>query len=129
MGKKKEAKKSLLEARLALVPPEAGETLPGVPVAVAIEEAYTLAREAKKAKKQFLKLPGFDAGALEGLSLLADALDDAEDDWRKARLDQDGKSLKKVRKEAEKLRADIVASGRYLLRHDERAQRELDQIA
>src|SRR5262245_11486229 len=112
MGKKKEAKKTLVESRLAALPPDAGDRLPGLPVAVAVHEANSLDREARKLRKQLLALPDFDAGALDGLPLLVADLKDAEAGWKKARLDQQGKSLKKVRREAEELRSAVIASGR-----------------
>ena len=119
---------SLLERRLAALSLDAAVTDPTMPVAQALLEADRVHREAKRARDRFAKLAGFDLEHLDGLRELAGALDDAEDAWKRLRLDKKSSPLGLERREAEDLRAAAIASGRYLLRHDAAAQAELDHI-
>lgn len=125
---KKPKAPSLLERRLATLAADAARTPPTVPIPQILLEAERVYREAKRAKSDFAKLAGFDVDDLEGLRELAAALDDAEAEWKRHRLDKKASTLGAERREAEDLRATAIASGRYLLRHDPRAQSDLDQI-
>lgn len=125
----KKQEPSFVERRLASLAPEAADTAPTMPVGQALLEAERVYREAKGERGSFKKLPGFDIDDLDYLRDLLVALDDAEDAWRKHRLDRRSDPNTEARREAEDLRASAISSGRYLLRHDPRAQAELDFIA
>jgi hypothetical protein len=118
-----------IAARVAALPPEAAETLPSASVDVLVLEAEQIARAGAKLARELAKLPGFDMSDLELLEPVAEEVAQAERAWRKARLAEAADGHKESRKEAERLRASLLAAGRYLFRKDDRALRELDAIA
>ena len=118
-----------LEARLTALPPEATATQPTMPVKIAILEAERLHAGAQPLRAKLARLPGFRIEELADLPALVSALTKAEQHWTRARVEKQAVSLKAVRAEAEKLRRDMMAAGRFLLRRDPAAQRELDRIA
>jgi len=132
MGKEKGKKgKSgeLIAARLAALPPEAAETLPSTAVDVLVLEAERVAKAGEKIARELAKLPGFELDDFALLGAVADELADAERAWKRARVAEAADGHKDARKEAERLRASLLAAGRYLFRKDDRALRELDAIA
>src|SRR5262245_49112667 len=103
--KKKREKAERLEARIARTGSEGAETLPSMPVEEALVEAKRLYREAWRLRNDLAELPDFDKNDVADLPLLIEALDEAEQTWRKARAALGDKSLKGARKEAGRLRA------------------------
>ena len=128
---KPSSKKFDLEAAIRALAPEAAQTAPSLPIAVATLEARRLFKEACKVRPQFLKLPDFDAKDLDTIPARIAALDAAQKDWLDARLDKSSSSRSKTgdRAAAEALRGKLMNAGRYLLRKDPKAQGRLDQIA
>lgn len=116
------------DERLAALPSETAELNPDEPVDGVIAMAIRLAELGKSALPRLKKLPDFDPRWATELSAAALALGAAEHVWVDARSkSRAGISPKRV-KEAESLKSDIVASGRYLLRADPVAQQQLDEI-
>jgi hypothetical protein len=76
-----------------------------------------------------IRLPGFDPRDLDLVQTLARALNAIERDWQLSRTDLKLRSKKTVRQEAEALRAQLVASGRYLCRGDAAALAEVERIS
>jgi hypothetical protein len=127
-GKTKRGAFDLESLRTAL-PPESRGLLPRISPKVAVVEATRLYREAQKIRRRLAQLPSFRLADLDHLPPLCKALEAAEKRWSIARLDRQASSLKPLRKEAEELRGHMFAAARFLLRHDEAAQAELDRIA
>jgi hypothetical protein len=124
----KKAAKVDLEPRLAALRPEEAELNPDEPVAQTIAGYVRAVALAKPALPQLSKLPGFQNVWVTEAMPVVEALTAAEAAWANARArSRAGISPGRV-KEAEKLKSDIVASGRYLLRQDAVAQQQLDQV-
>lgn len=118
-----------LDAALAALSPEARSAAPDKPVAVVLLEAERLLSAALRLKKALLALPSFPADQLPLLDLALPALSDAERAWQKARFRTRESTLGATRKEAEALRARLLATGRYMLRHDAAARAEVERIS
>ena len=118
-----------LGSRLAALPPESAAAAPGLPIKVALLEAERLHGAALKLRPKLGRLPGFSVADLDGLPVLIAALGRAELAWQGARAERAAASTKGVRREAEALRRGVMVAGRFLLRRDPAAQRDLDLIA
>jgi hypothetical protein len=118
-----------LDGAIAALHPEARNAVPNAPVRIMIAEAEQLYAAARPLREQWKRLPDFDVATVDALPQLVAALKIAEQRWQTARAERMSGPLRAARKEAEQLRRQLVASGRYLLRKDPGAQRELDGIA
>ncbi len=117
-----------VERALGSLPPDAGQTPPNIPVAAALQEANDVAKAAKRHFAKLRKLP-FDHTLVPMLPKVAEALRDAETEWRTLRKRFGDQNLASLRKEAETLKRDLFAAGRYFLRADGAAQALLDAVA
>lgn len=118
-----------LASRLGLLFEGAEQTAPKMPVKVALFEAERMLEPTQRLRQKLAELPDFDLADADDLPELIDALRRAESAWQDARAVQAEVSLAELRRDAEKLRARMMSSLRYLLRRDPGAQRTLDQIA
>jgi hypothetical protein len=118
-----------LDGAIAALPPETRTTAPTLPIKVAVAEGEQLHKAARRLREQWKRLPDFDVASIDSLPQLVAALKIAEQRWQTARAERMSGSMRAARKEAEQLRRQLVASGRYLLRKSPAAQRELDRIA
>ena len=122
-------KGSTIADRAKALPPGSDQIQPDMPVKTALLEAERLRAAGMKLRPQLLGLPGFDVADLDDLPALIKEVDGAELAWQRVRLGARASSRTDARAEAEKLRGDLMAAGRYLLRKDPAAQADLDVIA
>jgi hypothetical protein len=120
-----------LQTRLLALDPARGAEEPEVPIDGAVLEALRLRRRARKLRDALLELPGFDARAVDELGPRAEALRAADAAWQALR-DQSADApttTVALRRQAEGLRADLLASARFHLRKLPDAQRVLDELS
>lgn len=129
-GSAKKASKQTfdLAAALAALPPEAAEKAPDQTTSDALQDARDVLRAVKSVQAKLEKLPGV-AAHIASLPVLLEAAEEAQHEWTTTRAHRRSKEFKTLLKSAEKLRSDLVAAGRYLLRKNDEAQRVLDLIA
>jgi len=132
-AKKKDGKPrvvaSHIAGRLATLDPGLARVPPPFTVSIAIADAETLVKLAKPAARALATVPGFESSLLTGLTEYRAALVDAEKSWERSRAATAGGAVQRAIHDAETLKADIMSSARYLLRHIPSAQRRLDRIA
>jgi len=118
-----------LNAAVAALPDGARLTDPSIPPDVLLQEARQCAAAAKKQRARFLSLPGFSISHVDQLPGLIAAFETAQRAWDRKRAEkQSGRNRKLTRLEAEKLRQDFLATGRFLFRRDAAALTEMERI-
>jgi hypothetical protein len=118
-----------LDAALTALPASAADAAAPVSARIAALEAQQLFAAARPIREQFARLPDFELMHLDSLPQLVAALHIAEQRLETARAERLSGSLRQARKEAERLRSQLLASARYLTRRNEDAQLELDRIS
>lgn len=114
-----------LEAWLQRLPRDVREKAPVMPVHVALYEAKVLFDITSKRRDDFAVLPDFDLEAFDGMPVLIEALDQKERAWV---LMRKSAPLTQAREAAETFRGYFTDSARFLLRREEKALADIDDI-
>lgn len=128
MAAKKKAQQAPVDvaARLAGRDVAEANTLPDEPVEVTIATALQLAQLAAPELGRIAGLPDMDAGAVSELAAYALHLSECEVAWQRARARPPTRAAET--QAALRLRRDLMASARFLLRKDPVLQQVLDEI-
>lgn len=106
----------------------ARDSSPAYPVAAILLDADRAFAEYHARKKDFVGIPTFNPDLFAFAIDLRNELAEAERVWRLTRISKNAVDRVGLRKEAETLRLEIMASCRFVCRHDAEANLELDRI-
>ena len=104
------------------------EFLPRHMVQELVHDAKVLLVNAKGVAKQLVRA-GLDPATVKELPQRIALVADAEKAWKKQVDRLTPHALRDAREEAAQLKTDLMAAGRYVLRRDAEAQKDLDKIA
>lgn len=110
------------------LPPSAEKARPSAPIRALLSDAREVLAIARRSGTKLVRA-GLDRRFLEELPHRIELLDRAQKAWERQRTRTEPASLQRAREDAAQLKTDMLAAGRFLLRNDAKAQRQLDQIA
>jgi hypothetical protein len=110
------------------LPRSAEQVRPSAPIRELLSDAREVLRIARRSGTKLIRA-GLDRRFLEELPHRIELLDRAQKAWERQRSRTEPATLQRAREDAAQMKTDMLAAGRFLLRHDAKAQRQLDQIA
>jgi hypothetical protein len=110
------------------LPTSAEHVRPAAPIRALLSDARDVLAIARRSGTKLIRA-GLDRRFLEELPHRIELLDRAQKAWERQRSRTEPASMQRAREDAAQLKTDMLAAGRFLLRNDDKAQRQLDQIA
>ena len=110
------------------LPNTASRSRPTAPITALLADARELFTVARRSGTKLVRA-GLDRRFLEELPHRIELVERAQKAWERQRSRTEPATLQRTREDAQQLKTDMLAAGRYVLRNDSSAQRQLDQIA